>query len=503
MAENGSTESDLQRLRRLERERALILDAAGEGIYGLDREGRGTFVNAAAMEILGWTLEDVAGQTTHDLHHHTRTDGSPYPHDECPIYAALKDGAVHRIDDEVFWHKDGHCIPVEYTSTPIWEDGEIQGAVVMFHDITERKRAEQELREAYDRITELKDSLERERDYLREEVNVAHNFGEIVGESAALQRVLGQIEAVAPTPANVLILGESGTGKELVARAIHGYSNRASGTLIKVNCPSIPKDLFESEFFGHVKGAFTGAHRDRTGRFQLANGGTLFLDEISEIPLDLQGKLLRALQEREFERVGEEQTQYVDVRVVAASNRDLHAEVEAGRFREDLYYRLNVFPIHMPPLRERRDDILPLATKFLEQTSSEFGIDPPKLTRAQADRLRAYDWPGNIRELQNVIERAVILSRNGPLRLDLETDAGTRNTGVTAPDEEADTPGDFLTEAELRERERRNLLAALEQADWRVSGPGGAAELLGVKPTTLSYRIKSFGLRKPSGGSRP
>jgi len=501
MAENGSTESELQRLRRLERERALILDAAGEGIYGLDREGRGTFVNAAAMEILGWTLEDVAGQTTHDLHHHTRSDGSPYPHDECPIYAALKDGAVHRIDDEVFWHKDGHCIPVEYTSTPIWEDGEIRGAVVMFHDITERKRAERELREAYERIGELKDSLERERDYLREEVNVAHNFGEIVGESVALQRVLDQIEAVAPTPANVLILGESGTGKELVARAIHGHSDRANGPLIKVNCPSIPEELFESEFFGHVKGAFTGAHRDRTGRFQLADGGTLFLDEVSEIPLDLQGKLLRALQEREFERVGEEETRHVDVRVIAASNRDLRAEVDAGRFREDLYYRLNVFPIDVPPLRERREDIVPLATQFLESVSCDFGMEPSNLTRAQADRLRAYDWPGNIRELQNVIERAVILSRDGPLRLELEAPAGAGEAPGTALEEELDEDRAFVTEAEFRERERRNLLAALECANWQVSGEGGAAALLGLKPTTLAYRMKSLGLRRPADRS--
>jgi len=499
------TEHDeLERLQRVERERALILDAAGEGIYGLDREGRGTFVNAAAMEILGWTPEDLIGKTTHDLHHHTRADGSHYPHEECPIYAALRDGAVHRIDDEVFWHKDGHCVPVEYTSTPIWENGEIQGAVVLFHDITERKRAENELRTAYDRIAELKDSLERERDYLREEVNVAHNFGEIVGGSAGLKSVLERIEAVAATPSNVLVLGESGTGKELVARAIHSRSPRADGPLVKVNCPSIPDELFESEFFGHVKGAFTGAHRDRSGRLQLADGGSLFLDEVSEIPVALQGKLLRALQEREFERVGEEQTRHVDVRVIAASNRDLRKEVEAGRFREDLYYRLNVFPIEVPPLRDRREDILPLARHFLEQKSRDFGVEAPRVTRPQAEQLLGYDWPGNIRELQNVIERALILSGTGPLRLDLETSAGSRADAGIDIDAGAFPLGDdpqqakgFLTEEEFRERERQNLLAALEHADWRVSGPGGAAELLGLKATTLNYRMKAYGLRRP------
>jgi len=487
---------ELERLKRLEREWALILGAAGEGIYGLDREGRGTFANEAAMQILGWTREDLDGQVTHKLHHHTRADGTPYPREECPIYAALKDGAVHRVDDEVFWHKDGHCIPVEYTSTPIREDGDIRGAVVVFHDVTERKKAEQDLRRAYDEIAELKESLQRERDYLREEVDIARHFGEIVGSSAALKRVLSQIDAVARTPSNVLISGESGTGKELVARAIHRHSSRVDGPMIKVNCPSVPKELFESEFFGHVKGAFTGAHRDRTGRFQLADGGTLFLDEISEIPVDLQGKLLRALQEHEFERVGEDKTRHVDVRVVAATNRHLQDEVEAGRFREDLYYRLNVFPIEVPPLRERRDDILPLAIRFLERTSKDFGIPTPRLTQAIADRLYGYDWPGNVRELQNVIERALILSGDGPLRIDLFDSVDGPAMPAPPVDEKPGDTKSFLTEAEFRQRERENLVAALEFADWQVSGPGGAAELLGLNPSTLNYRIKALGLRR-------
>jgi len=497
MAGGRDAQGELERLRRLERERALILDAAGEGIYGLDRDGCATFANEAAMSILGWTPEDLAGRPVHDLHHHSHADGTPYPRDDCPIYAALRDGAVHRVDDEVFWHKNGHCVPVEYTSTPIRLDGRPQGAVVVFRDISERKRAEERLHQAFERINELKDALERERDYLREEVRVAHNFGEIVGGSEALERLLGQIEAVAQTAANVLILGESGTGKELVARAIHLHSARAEGPLIKVNCPSIPKELFESEFFGHVKGSFTGAHRDRVGRFQLADGGTLFLDEVGEIPVDLQGKLLRALQEREFERVGEAQTRRVDVRVVAATNRDLRAEAEAGRFRQDLYYRLSVFPIEVPALRERRDDILPLAAHFLATAGRELGLEPAPLTRAHAEQLLAYDWPGNVRELQNVIERAVILARNGPLRFELEGAARRAEAPVPGPHGGGRDEPPFVTDAEFRERERRNLRAALEHADWRVSGPGGAADLLGLKPTTLAYRMKVFGLRRP------
>ena len=491
--------SELDRLRRLERERALILDAAGEGIYGLDCDGHATFVNQTAMEVLGWTLEDLTGGSVHELHHHTRADGSAYPREQCPIYAAFKDGQVHRVDDEVFWHKDGHCIPVEYTSTPIRDAlGRLAGAVVVFRDITERSRAEREKVDAFERIAELKDELERERDYLREEVNVALSFGNIVGESPALNRVLAQIDAVAPTSANVLILGESGVGKELVARAIHARSPRAERALIKVNCASIPKDLFESEFFGHVKGSFTGAHRDRVGRFQLADGGTLFLDEVGEIPLDLQGKLLRALQEKEFERVGEERTRQVNVRVVAATNRDLRADVADGRFRQDLYYRLNVFPLEVPALRERREDIVALAQHFLEHAGKELGRHGFALHRRQAEMLERYEWPGNIRELQNVIERALILSNDNHLRLELAMpDADTEQATPRTTPETSPPSGSFLTAAELSESERINLIAALEHAQWRVSGAGGAAELLGLKPTTLAYRMKTLGIEKP------
>jgi len=268
----------------LQEEQRQILDAAGEGIYGLDAEGRITFGNAATVQIVGWNAEDILGQRSHDVHHHSREDGSNYPIEECPIYAALKDGEVHRVDDEVFWHTNGTPVPVEYTSTPIMRDGEPNGAVVVFRDISERKKIEHQREQAYEQIKSLKEQLEQERDYLRDEVEVTVNFGEIIGSSTALNRTLAKVEAVAATSANVLILGESGVGKEMIARAIHCESERGDKPLIKVNCASVPKDLFESEFFGHVRGAFTGAHKDRVGRLQLANGGTLFLDEVGEIP---------------------------------------------------------------------------------------------------------------------------------------------------------------------------------------------------------------------------
>jgi len=322
------------------------------------------------------------------------------------------------------------------------------------------------------------------------------NFGKIVGTSSALRRMLKRVEAVAQTPASVLVQGESGVGKELVAHAIHVRSPRAAGPLVKVNCASIPKELFESEFFGHVKGAFTGANRDRIGRFQLADGGTLFLDEVGEIPLESQGKLLRVLQESEFERVGDDVTRSVDVRVIAATNKDLEQLIVDGAFREDLFYRLSVFPVDVPPLRERGDDVLQLAQHFLEQTCKDFGREILTLTRAQTANLRSYDWPGNARELKNVIERAVILSQGKVLRLDLSM------PDLKSPPPEAVSPDDgtqeILTEKQIKELQKANLVKALKQTNWRVSGAGGAAELLGVRPTTLADRVRTYKIKRPS-----
>ncbi len=335
--------------------------------------------------------------------HHSHPDGRAYPRERCPIYAAFKDGQVHRVEDEVFWRKDGSSFPVEYTSTPIQAHGQLVGAVVVFWDVTRRTEAEDALQRALVEVEALKNQLEEENTYVQEEIETRHNFGEIIGTSPAVARVTHAIKPVAPTVAHVLITGESGTGKELVARAVHRLSQRRHRPLINVNCASVPRALFESEFFGHVRGAFTGAVRDRLGRFQLADRGMFFLDEIGEIPLDLQAKLLRVLQEGEFEQAGAERTYRVDVRSITATNRDLRQDVGAGRFRKDLFYRLKVCPIDVPPLRDRLRDIRPLAVHYLEQACRQFN-----------------------------------------------------------------------------------------------RGPGGAAELLGVKPTTLASRIKKAGLKRPT-----
>lgn len=483
-----------QSIKRSLQEHQLILNAAGEGIYGLDQNGHATFVNKSSIDMLGWSMEDLKGKPLHDHHHHTRANGTAYPVEECHIYAALKDGKVHREENEVFWTKDGRAIPVEYVCTPIIENGEITGAVVVFNDITERKESEAKINAAFEEINELKRELEKERDYLREEVNTSLRFGEIIGNSPALNRMLAQLDAVAATNTNVLIFGESGTGKELVARALHNKSSRADKPLVKVNCASIPQELFESEFFGHVKGSFTGAHRDRIGRFELANNGTLFLDEVGEVPIALQSKLLRALQEKEFERIGDEKTLKVDVRIISATNRDLKAEISAGNFREDLYYRLGVFPVEVPPLRERREDIIPLAIHFLNQQCRELGREPLKLRRAQSQALEKYPWPGNIRELQHVIARSVILSKENKLKLD--PDLFKNDSSQPGIDSNEITSNNFMTAREFRLLEKKNITAALESSQWKVSGKGGAAELLGIKPTTLAHKIKTFGIKR-------
>ena len=342
---------------------------------------------------------------------------------------------------------------------------------------------------AFEQVDSLRHELEMERDYLRQAIQEEGSFGEILGRSAALKRLLRQVEMVAATDAGVLILGESGSGKELIARAIHELSPRAHKPLVKVNCGSIPRELFESEFFGHTRGSFTGAIRDRVGRFQLADGGTLFLDEVGEIPIELQSKLLRVLQEGEFERVGDETTRRVNVRVVAASNRDLRQEAAEGRFRLDLFFRLGVFPVEVPPLRERREDIPELAAYFVRQACIRFHVAEPRLVQRELERARQYDWPGNVRELQNVIERAVILAPGGTLTLDLPQ---LKGTAPAAPAPEADV----IPEAEWRIKERANVLAALQKSGFRVSGSGGAAELLGVNAGTLASRLKSLGIRK-------
>ncbi|HOW64546.1 MAG TPA: sigma 54-interacting transcriptional regulator [Candidatus Paceibacterota bacterium] len=392
---------------------------------------------------------------------------------------------------------------------PIVFRGEIMGALVGFtrEDIPEESLPWGRIfadhigsaianARAFEEIRRLKAQLELQNTYLQEEVVEAKAFGDLVGQSAALRQVVSQIELVAPTEASVLILGETGTGKELVAHEIHRRSRRKDNPLVRVNCASIPKELFESEFFGHVKGAFTGAIKDRAGRFETAEGGTLFLDEIGDVPLEMQSKLLRVLQDRRYERVGDDRTRQADVRIVGATNRDLKKAVAAGRFREDLYYRLHVFPIQVAPLRDRKSDIPLLAKHFVELSVRELRCSKPRLTRAAVARLQSYDWPGNIRELRNVIERGVILARGGPLHFDLPVTEASPVGAVAKVLGEVKVRGEFLTEAEMLRFDRENLLAVLDRSGWKIKGPDGAAELLGVKPTTLLSRMKKMGLKR-------
>ncbi len=484
-----------EKIRKIYNENQLILHSAGEGVYGLCCEGKTTFVNPAAAAMLGYEVEELKGQPMHSLLHHTHADGSDYPNIECPIYAAFKDGSVHHVDDEVFWRKDGSSFPVEYTSTPIKQDGKLLGAVVVFNDVTKRKQAEEELQKAYAEVEKMKQRLEAENTYLQEEIRTKHNFKEIVGQSCPIKQVLNQIELVAPTMANVLIIGESGTGKELIARAIHDRSERSDRPLIRVNCAAIPNELFESEFFGHMRGSFTGAIKNRTGRFELADGGTIFLDEVGEIPIDLQSKLLRVLQEGQFERVGDEATRTVDVRIIAATNRDLRKEVEKGNFREDLYFRLNVFPVEAVPLRDRLDDIPLLAEHFITIICKRINREIPKLTNANVKQLQTYAWGGNIRELQNVIERAIIVGKGNRLIFNLPKN---KNEHIDAVQESVNSTDSDLpyNEIERLARDKINIIAALTYTRGKISGAEGAAELLGIKPTTLASRMKSLGIDK-------
>jgi DNA-binding NtrC family response regulator len=371
------------------------------------------------------------------------------------------------------------------------------------NSVLERKVEERtrELSHALEEVRQLRDRLQAENAYLQTEISEHSNFRNIIGSSPALREALRKVDLVAPTDSTVLILGETGTGKELIARAIHDRSQRHARPLVKLNCSAISAGLVESELFGHVKGAFTGASERRTGRFELADGGTLFLDELGELPLETQAKLLRVLQEGEFEPVGSSQTRKVDVRVIAATNRQLPDDVAAGRFRADLFYRLNVFPIEMPPLRARREDVPLLARFFLDQASRRMGrrfvtIDPESMAR-----LQAHDWPGNIRDLQNTIERAAILSTPPSLRIDWTLAGAT--APAAAPPVGASTSGTATSRSgappgghSLEDVERQHIIEVLRQTHGVIEGPRGAASILGLKPSTARFRMRKLGIRK-------
>jgi transcriptional regulator with GAF, ATPase, and Fis domain len=379
--------------------------------------------------------------------------------------------------------RDGTIRWIEHACQPVYDDqGNPLGFRASNRDITERKLAEIDLRSAYTKIEQLKNQLEAETVYLQEEIKLEHNFESIIGNSAAIKYILFKIEQVADTDTAVLVLGETGTGKELVARAIHKNSLRQKHPLVKVNCATLPSNLIESELFGHETGAFTGAQKRQVGRFEVANGTSIFLDEIGELPLELQTKLLGVLQDGEFQRLGSSRTMQVDVRVIAATNRDLEAEVRQGRFREDLFYRLNVFPVTVPPLRERTEDIPLLTEFFVEKASKRLGKGIELIPTSVMNTFQKYPWPGNVRELENVIERAVISSSGPKLRL---------ADDLNPPPQDLSTPLKTLETVEFD-----HIVRVLEHTDWKVSGKDGAAGVLGLKRGTLRARMQKLGIRK-------
>jgi PAS domain S-box-containing protein len=483
--------AELRRLRaesevhQREEKLGRLVDSAMDAIIELDCDSNITMMNSAAEKIFMYSPEQLIGENFSNL----LSKESAYK------FPLIIDELIQREQgDKYLWipgglsarRSNGDFFPAEATIS-CYELGKENFFTIILRNVNDRLKAENKIK-----------SLSNEAQYLKEEIKSLLNFDEIIGESEALLKVLGEINQVSGTDATVLITGETGTGKELIARAIHAESGRRNNPLIKVNCAAIPAALIESESFGHLKGAFTGAASDREGRFALADGGTIFLDEIVELPLDLQSKLLRVLQEGEFEPIGSSRTIKVNVRVICATNRDLLKTIEEGKFRQDLYYRVNVFPIEVPPLRERGDDVIKLASVFSEKSARNMGIDISPLSDADIVRLKSYDWPGNIRELHNVIERAVITSRDGRLNLDRAlpelSGEDVRSSGQINDLE----PARIRTAKEIQEMERLNIILALESTKWRVSGEKGAAALLGIPSTTLSSRIKALGVKRPA-----
>ncbi len=471
-----------------EREEKLqhLVDAAMDAIVEIDGERRITRFNRAAEKVFACTAADVTGTPFDEL----LNDGETHK-----LTRAIAEIEARPEGEQALWlprglaarRRDGVGFAAETTLSRYRLGGRTYFTLIL-RNVEDRLAAERQIRVLTDQT-----------EYLREEIRELHDSGELLGRSPMFLDLLRDLDPVAPSDTTVLLLGETGTGKELIARAIHATSKRRDQPLIKVNCAAIPATLIESEFFGHERGAFTGATARRDGRFALAHGGTIFLDEIGELPLELQAKLLRVLQEGEFERVGSSETRKVDVRVIAATNRDLLQATREGRFREDLYYRLAVFPLRVPPLRERREDIAVIASSFAERFAARLGKHVAPLSPACIARLERYPWPGNVRELRNVIERAVILTRDGHLDLSRalpEIDEPARPAEPAAPPSGGGA-APIRTVKDLEALERENILRALDTAAWRVAGENGAAALLGTKPSTLSSRMKALGIQRP------
>ncbi len=486
-------------LKDLQQRYFRLLESMSEGVYGLDADGLATFVNPAAERITGWTADDILGKNIHQFHHHSHADGRPYPDYECPIYKTRLTGESAHCEHEVFWRKDGSCFPVEYSSTPIEENGQTLGVVVVFKDISERLIQQQKLQTALQQVQLLKEQLVAENNLLKQEIQ-HQSQQDIIGQSEIIAALLDRIAQVGPTDACVLIQGESGTGKELIAQALHGSSQRKDKPLVKVNCGAIAESLIESELFGHEKGAFTGATQRRLGRFEVAHGGTLFLDEIGELTAAAQVKLLRVLQEQEFERVGSSQTVKIDVRIIAATNRDLQKLVEQGEFRADLFYRLNVFPLWLPALRQRASDIPLLANYFLTKIQRHIGRQCTGFTPESLEKMMLYSWPGNVRELYNIIERSLILhSGNGLLAVHLDTELGLSNSlpshnPAVANSSELPIKSSQEGLVTLAEAEKQHILKTLAFCKGKVSGKQGAADILQLPVSTLRSRMKKLGI---------
>jgi PAS domain S-box-containing protein len=482
--------AELRRLRAeagvREREAQLddLVSSAMDAIVQLDADRRVALMNPAAEKVFGYGPGEAVGQDF---------SGFLAAGERDKLAALIRELQARGDGPRHQWiaggiramRAGGGTFPAEATLSCSRGRGRTSYTLIL-RDINERLEAERRIQ-----------ALSREAKYLREELKSLSGLDRVLGRSAPLKRLMHEVEQVAATDATVLILGETGTGKELVARTLHDASERRDKPLVKLNCAAIPAGLMESELFGHERGAFTGATQRREGRFALADGGTIFLDEIGELPLELQSKLLRVLQEGEFEPVGGSRTRRVDVRVVAATNRNLREETEKGRFREDLYYRLNVFPVHVPPLRERGEDIGLLASMFAERHARKLGRALAPLTPDCVRRLQAYRWPGNVRELENVIERAVIVAQDG--RLDLERALqGTAQDilAASAAPEDQTAPARVLSLEEMKQLERDNLRRALDATAWKVAGAKGAARLLGMQPSTLTSRMKALGLAR-------
>jgi len=461
----------------------LLLNSVGEGIYGFDTQGKAIFINPAAEKMTGWQADELLGKNIHQYHHHSHADGTIYHAHDCKIYNTAQDGIARQVSGEVFWRKDGSSFPVEYTTAAVFKDQQIIGAVAIFRDVSQQQQTESALRAALQDIQKLTEQLAAENTYLQSELAQECSVTGLVGESQVLTEMLKQISLVAKTDSTVLILGENGTGKELVARNVHALSLRSRSPLVKVNCAAFTPSLLESELFGHEKGAFTGASERRKGRFELADKGTLFLDEIGELSLEAQSKLLRVLQEQEFERVGGNKTLKIDIRIIAATNRDLLTMIEQGLFRMDLYYRLNVFPINIPALRERPEDIPSLCQIIIHKLNKKLGKNIEAISNKSMKMLKLYDWPGNIRELQNILEREIILSNSHILDIKQQLSLTTHGN---------------VNMASLSVNEKQHIEAVLKMCKWQLGGSRGAATILKLPDSTLRSKMKKLGINRPS-----